>query len=993
METYRFRAFVSYSRSDRQWAKALQARLERYVLPNSLRLINPGVRQDRRPLKPVFRDEDELVPGQGLPERIRKGLEHSQYLIVVCSPRAAASEWVGKEIRDFIALGRGHNILAVVVDGEPNAEAHGAAPELECLPRELRFKPEVEKDAAGNTIVSFSSDPAEPLWVDWRNTNHRNRPMFLRLVAALLSLSSLDELVHRDRVYRRRRAAALWSAIGIAACCIVGLGIELMIQAQKTAIKDGNTLVLLAGKAEQQGDWESTARYALLALRRADRPLIGFDPEKAEDALAAALLSNRRIGAPYGGGTASKMRLLSADGSSLAILAEDGSTHVLDTTTGKPLGRPFSVGSISDKQEKQVVLSADGKALVTSEVSYKPIRQTLFQIWDVAQGTKVRTLTIGDPLAMGGVGISPGNKYLIACTSPSSGMEIHLFDLSTGSDTKLDGGAILGQGRGDGASFEFSPDGVLVAGSSDVGIMVWNTETKEPVAPLIKIGGEGQIGAFALSPDHMTLVAYVDHTLELWDIQTKHNIGGFDHDLIDSMAFSRSGQQLGVVSGNGAEVSQVILQGDSEAHNDLRGGVHTDLGDSEISIQGATQLAFPVDERQVVTDDGTTVRRWKLYWYDRRESLPNMQDSFLSADGSVLELLNKKGQLIPLNSQSLAPIGPPVTVPAAVSFFGSPIVQMDRLTFSSKGNMMAFVTDRGLAVEVVNWLTGEQWQLPIQQYDVKAISLSPDGNLLAAATARQVEPGQRDEKTGKIVQPDGDSVWYSDVQVWDLASRQPDGSAIEIQGEVESVAFSPDGARLALATEQDSIQVWDLKRHAPATSSPIRGDRVVFSPDGHRLLASTLGEEGDTTLQVWDLVTEQSVGQSAKSPVGGVLQARFLEDGNRALLMGDEGAAFWDLKQNLPIGAPFVPDTSNSIFGMTPWTMSLSADESKLMATGSDGTLYSWDIGNTLHLHGQALMDAICSELLPGDLSRLTKAELAAFPALDPRRDADACGR
>ena len=102
----RYRAFVSYSRADRESAKALQARLERYVLPQALRLVRPGLRHDPRPLKPVFRDEDELVPGLDLPARIQAGLQGSEYLLVVCSPAAVASEWVEKEILEFCATGR-----------------------------------------------------------------------------------------------------------------------------------------------------------------------------------------------------------------------------------------------------------------------------------------------------------------------------------------------------------------------------------------------------------------------------------------------------------------------------------------------------------------------------------------------------------------------------------------------------------------------------------------------------------------------------------------------------------------------------------------------------------------------------------------------------------------------------------------------------------------------------------------------------------------------
>src|SRR5690348_6642285 len=133
---YQYRAFISYSRNDREVAKRLQRLLEYFVLPAALRVVSAGVTRNVRPLTPCFRDEDELVPGQDLPDRIRRGLESSEYLIVVCSRSSARSEWVEREILDFQRLGRSQNILAVVVDGEPNAKN----PDEESLPRALRFQ-------------------------------------------------------------------------------------------------------------------------------------------------------------------------------------------------------------------------------------------------------------------------------------------------------------------------------------------------------------------------------------------------------------------------------------------------------------------------------------------------------------------------------------------------------------------------------------------------------------------------------------------------------------------------------------------------------------------------------------------------------------------------------------------------------------------------------------------------------------------------------------
>jgi len=73
----------------------------------------------------------------------------------------------------------------------------------------------------------------------------------------------------------------------------------LRLQARKMAIKENETLLTLAQKAGTERERESSARYALLAMKRTDRPLIRFDSRTAEDALMGALLSNRRIGPPY----------------------------------------------------------------------------------------------------------------------------------------------------------------------------------------------------------------------------------------------------------------------------------------------------------------------------------------------------------------------------------------------------------------------------------------------------------------------------------------------------------------------------------------------------------------------------------------------------------------------------------------------------------------------------------------------------------------------
>ena len=152
-QTFRYRAFISYSHSDKRFARKLQRLLEGYELPKSMR---GDIDRPRHPLYPIFRDEAELVPGQDLPRRIQRGLEQSEFLIVVCSPSAARSEWVDREVVSFSKLGRSSNILTVLK--ESHARTNDGS-YVDSLPRSLRFS--VATDGA-------TTEHPQPLWVDLR---------------------------------------------------------------------------------------------------------------------------------------------------------------------------------------------------------------------------------------------------------------------------------------------------------------------------------------------------------------------------------------------------------------------------------------------------------------------------------------------------------------------------------------------------------------------------------------------------------------------------------------------------------------------------------------------------------------------------------------------------------------------------------------------------------------------------------------------------------
>lgn len=207
----RYRAFISYSHADEAWARWLMRRLEAYRVPS--RLVGEAGIDGPIParLGAFFRDRDELTASGDLAATIRAALAESAALIVVCSPAAAQSRWVGAEVQAFRDSGRGDRILAFVVDGEPGQ----AAGEHACFPPPLIAPGE-------------DGQPVEPLAADARTTADGRERAFIKLVAGLLGVG-YDQLAQREAHRKQRRLmqvavaslAGMTLALGLAATAYV----------------------------------------------------------------------------------------------------------------------------------------------------------------------------------------------------------------------------------------------------------------------------------------------------------------------------------------------------------------------------------------------------------------------------------------------------------------------------------------------------------------------------------------------------------------------------------------------------------------------------------------------------------------------------------------------------------------------------------------------------------------------------------------------------
>jgi WD40 repeat protein/tRNA A-37 threonylcarbamoyl transferase component Bud32 len=491
--------------------------------------------------------------------------------------------------------------------------------------------------------------------------------------------------------------------------------------------------------------------------------------------------------------------------------------------------------SSTSPADRKVAFSPDGKRLAVAS------NDNTVKVWDTQTGRELLSLR-GPTGAVDSVAFGPDGKRL-ASGGPMKDYvtgEVKVWDAQTGQE--------LLALKSDHWLVAYSPDGTrLATGSSGHAerkgspgsVKLLDAQTGQALLTLK--GHTGGLWSLAFSPDGKRLASASYEEVKVWDTQTGQELLALK-DGAESVTFSPDGKRLASARGTGFEVGgQGIKVWDAQTGQEL------------LALKGGGRgLSFSPDGKRLASAGGPALKVWDAQTGQELFSFKG------GRTGGVVVFSPDGTRLASGGAGRTVKIWNATPHPEARSFSGH-TGRVHSVTFSPDGKRLAGVSrdpkTNERAVKVWEAQTGQELlTLKGHAGSVIRVVFSPDGKRLAAAS------GTWD---------DTKKDWVSgEVKVWDAQTGR---ELLTLKGHtnaVVSVAFSPDGTRLASSTSRPNgitlrnlpgeVKVWDaqtgqelltLKGHGPFV------DSVAFSPDSKRL--ATLSR--DNTLKVWDAQTGQEI--------------------------------------------------------------------------------------------------------------------------------------